>query len=123
MIDDGSDAGDNEGANNFLRFFAKRSTDTSLLNIVRESRVGGGAVSSATLITGLPMIDLYGFQMTYGIGTRWTSWSTFISLIGETGASFLGSVGGSAWTPARHGLYYFNSLTSRDSAWDWFDES
>jgi hypothetical protein len=123
MVDDGVDNVDGLGANNFVRIFLERAADTGLLNISEEHRAGGGGVTKNALFAGISPLVPYGLQISYGIGTRWSSWSAYFQIVAEFAAYFVSAVGSLAWTPARHGLYYYTSTATRQSSWDWFHEA
>lgn len=126
MVDDGADNADGNGANNFSRFFLECPSATSNWNFATESRAGGGAVTKTTFFS-VPPAAYYGLAITYGVGTRWSSWYTFCYLIGEAGqlgyVTYMPATNYN-WTPAYHGLYYRNTGgATRGGMWDWYEEA
>jgi len=123
MVDDGVNAGDGEGANNFIRFYVIWSSATSNATLASDYRTGGGGVTNATYLS-FPPQDFISFALRYGNGTRWSNWGAVLRIAGDGGVvnSIVIPVSGLSWTPARHGLYGRNTVGGRLVAWDWFIE-
>lgn len=127
MVDDGTDAGDGEGANNFYRVYLDAQTGTNNIRLVREYRTGGGALTTNAHAFYLDPVRWHGVILSYGIGTRWTNWGCAAYICGDSGFNRLvtwDAALGFAWTPARHGLYFENlsASASNIAAFDWFEE-
>lgn len=126
MIDDGVDAGDGQGANNFVRWMVRSQGAAVSWTFRAEWRIGGGAVTTTDLLTISPT-RFYGlFLGTYG--TRWTNWGSGHFIFGEPTVDHLvawNGAAGWAWTPARVGIYGESLAINADkvSLWDWYDES
>lgn len=125
MIDDGTDTGDGNGANNFYRVYIKQTALGGAFQVFEEYRTGGGAVTTNTGPT-----IAYGQFSGIGLltqGTRWTSWTAAPFTFGEAQSyvQFTGGTAAMSWTPARVGLYAKFSATDfgRRAVWDWYDES
>jgi len=136
MVDDGVDAGDGEGANNFLRVFIRSpGAVSSGPPIYRyEYRAGGGAKTILSATHSLLHQSFYGLWLSTR-GTEWSSWNPRIMTFGEAAISSISAAGrpsigalwttapaGQTWTPARVGIYYRNLATSFNDfgAVDWF---
>lgn len=126
MVDDGNDTGDGEGADNFYRVILDR-TGVHHVNVTKEYRTGGGAVTSTTYSTYLDADRLHCVILYIGTGTRWSSWGGGGYLLGEQRSSvniFWDGAAGWSWTPARWGIYHeqAGAGTSYASIFDWWDE-
>lgn len=131
MIDDGVDAGDGQGANNFLRFYLTATAVIGVpINYEYQYRTGGGAVNTITFTHTLIPNSFFGLWLRLD-GTFWTNWSARAQIIGEADISgalltlLSGVPGGRAWTPARIGIYYRNFSTSTldRGVVDWLDHN
>ena len=125
MIDDGTDTGDGNGANNFYRVYIKQTTLGGAYQVFEEYRTGGGAVTTNTGPT-----IAYGQFSGIGLltqGTRWTSWTAAPFTFGEAQSyvQFTGGTAAMSWTPVRVGLYAKFSATDfgRRAVFDWYDEA
>ncbi|NIV33096.1 MAG: hypothetical protein GWN58_27705 [Anaerolineae bacterium] len=127
MVDDGVNAGDGNGANNFYRCMFYKPAGQHYIDIRREYRTGGGGVTTTTYSARLDATQMHSLVLLYGTGTPWTNWGGAVYLTGEGRASLSvawdGAVG-FTWTPARHGLYFgsFSAGTDRRAIFDWFRE-
>lgn len=126
MIDDGVDAGDGNGANNFYRAYITQSTLAGPVNLVEQYRTGGGSVTTNTSTGTVALGTFIGLRINTD-GTRWTSWSLRPNYFGEAGEAvqFTSGVGAQTWTPARVGLYWVGTAVdgNRKGLWDWYDEA
>jgi len=108
MVDDGVDAGDGYGANNFFRVFIE-STIGGVVNaaLAYEYRTGGGSVVKYSFYT-LSHDNYHVPFLGYGVGTRWSSWGAYAYLKSRTTQTYVGASPTFSWTPARIGIYYRN---------------
>jgi len=107
MIDDGTDAGDGLGANNFVRVCLYTTTGPTTLYRV-EVRTGGGSITTTTIT---PYIDPERFHtfLLYHGSAPWSAWSFGAYMYGEyMNSKLLSWQGTYSWTPARYGIYYEN---------------
>lgn len=125
MIDDGVDDGDGEGATNFYRAYISQASGGASIQIIQQSRTGGGAVTTNTA-TFLAVPAAFGGLGVNSTGTRWTNWSGQAFVVGEAGRNVLfNTTTGLTWTPARVGLYvtFAGTNATRIALFDWYDEA
>jgi len=129
MLDDGTDTGDGDGADNFVRVFLYNSGGNTVDRLRTQYRVGGGSVTTTDYFTGLLEPARYRtIQIATG-GTEFTSWLIYFYFQGE-GVDVLGTSRYIAtinppftWTPARIGVYgETTGSVSQRLAWDWYEE-
>jgi len=129
MWDDGVDAGDNLGANNFFRYMVHVSATNTNARLRTEYRLAAGAITTTDyLVSTVAKQDGTGITM-QATGTLWTAWSVFIFLEGEktlpTTPLLIGTVGGAGlnFTPTRIGVYAQSpGGLAIVGGWDWYDE-
>lgn len=126
MIDDGVDAGDGNGANNFYRVYIVQSVLAGPIYLVEQYRTGGGAVTTNTSTGSASLATFIGLGIST-IGTRWSNWRARPKYFGESGdlAQFTGGTAEMSWTPARVGLYQAFAIASglSKALYSWYKES
>lgn len=126
MVDDGTDAGDGNGANNFYRVYIKQTTLAGSYQVFEEYRTGGGAVTTNTGPT-IPYGEYIGIGLRCLAGTLWSSWTAnpFTFSEAQSAVQFTGGTAAMSWTPVRVGLFAEFSATDfgRRAVWDWYDEA
>jgi len=126
MIDDGVDAGDGNGANNYYRVMVEATALTTNWNVRREYRVGGGAPVVAVTAFSLPPGDLYCPVLVAKQNPDWTNWwaGMYYRRTNARETSIQIDNPPFTWTPARVGLYYYvNGANNGFGLWDWYDET
>lgn len=108
MIDDGSDTGDGEGANNFVRVYFLTTGVTTSIDV--EYRTGGGSVTTVNYNPQLDPTQMHTLLLYVGYSGTW-SYGAY--LYGSYQLSKLIRWAGSmTWTPTRVGIYYENASAS-----------
>jgi hypothetical protein len=129
MIDDGTDAGDGQGANSFYRVFLRQTALGGVMQAVEEYRSGGAAVTTNVGPT-VPYGQFLGLAMRGTPFTTYTAhwWGLVPDTFHEpqsmvqftTGAAFAPN----AFVPTRIGLYADYTIVDHGSAalFDWWHE-
>lgn len=123
MIDDGSNAGDGAGANNFIRLYWE-DAGSGLVQLRYDYRTGGGAVTTAVTGTVLNQVAYRGVEIRLGTsGTRWTNYKNAWYQLGEGGIMEIANITGLAWTPVYFGLFFYRTGTANGVNYDWYKEA
>ncbi len=126
MIDDGVDAADGLGANNYYRVMVESTAATTNWNVRREYRVGGGGAAAAVTAFSLQPGDFYCPVIVAHMNPNWANWWAGMYYRRTNAAEALIQFDNPpfTWTPARVGLYYYISgVNVAYGIWDMYDEA